>query len=167
MSESIKQISMCGYVHRDIKAENFVMLEDDSVKLLDFGCLMPVNTQSKDVCGSKRYQSPESRKIGVVGTAADVYSLGVLLYDIYNQEASDKIFVELENIEYDNTWNNKQYNLFEKDIEQFKVLAVDDNETNINARKLVLLMLSVDPMRRPLIQEVIDKLTTWLDGIMW
>jgi len=82
-----------GIIHRDIKPENIMVRADGYVKVLDFGLarLIPIkSTQltadtisvSGALIGTARYMSPEQMRGETVGCASDVFSLGLVLYEL-------------------------------------------------------------------------------------
>ncbi len=74
-----------GIVHRDIKPQNILMTPDGEVKVTDFGIARALAatsiTETGTVLGSVQYLSPEQARGLGVGRSADLYSLGVVLYE--------------------------------------------------------------------------------------
>ncbi|MBQ8768289.1 MAG: Stk1 family PASTA domain-containing Ser/Thr kinase [Oscillospiraceae bacterium] len=74
-----------GIVHRDIKPHNVMVLKNGSVKVADFGIarvMSKSNTLTKEALGSVHYISPEQAKGGSVDNRSDLYSLGVVMYEM-------------------------------------------------------------------------------------
>ena len=74
-----------GIVHRDIKPHNVMVLKNGSVKVADFGIARVMskgNTLTKEALGSVHYISPEQAKGGRVDNRSDIYSLGVVMYEM-------------------------------------------------------------------------------------
>lgn len=88
-----KQIAMAlahahyhGIIHRDIKPHNILITDEGRVKVTDFGIAQAMSatnlTQTGMVLGSVRYFSPEQARGGNVQAASDLYSLGIVLYEM-------------------------------------------------------------------------------------
>ena len=79
-----------GIVHRDIKPHNVMVLKNGSVKVTDFGIarlMRQSNTLTKEALGSVHYISPEQAKGGRVDNRSDLYSLGVVMYEMITGRA--------------------------------------------------------------------------------
>ena len=70
--------------HRDIKPQNIMISTEGKVKVTDFGIARAAsaNTISSDVMGSVHYSSPEQARNGFVDGRSDIYSLGIVMYEM-------------------------------------------------------------------------------------
>lgn len=73
-------------IHRDIKPQNVMILEDGTVKITDFGIAMALNsnelTQTNSVMGSVHYLPPEQANGTGATIKSDIYSLGILMFEL-------------------------------------------------------------------------------------
>ncbi|EKO1912374.1 Stk1 family PASTA domain-containing Ser/Thr kinase [Clostridium botulinum] len=90
ISKQIASALVCAHrnniIHRDIKPHNILVTKEGIIKVTDFGIAKASNsatiTNSSKVMGSAHYFSPEQAKGGFVDSRTDIYSLGIVMYEM-------------------------------------------------------------------------------------
>jgi eukaryotic-like serine/threonine-protein kinase len=106
VAEALEAAHDHGIIHRDIKPGNILLTPDGSVRVVDFGISRAVSDVSRTVpgllLGSIQYCSPEQVLGEAVGPSSDVYSLGIVLYELLTGarpfDGSSPVAVALERI---------------------------------------------------------------------
>jgi len=84
--EALEHAHQHKVVHRDIKPHNILLTKDGRVKVTDFGIARAATestiTNTGSIIGSVHYFSPEQARGGFIGEKSDLYSLGVVLYEM-------------------------------------------------------------------------------------
>ncbi len=127
-------------VHRDIKPENILMSEDLEPKLCDFGWSIELNKNEsrQTFCGTYEYMAPEIFETQNYNSAVDVWSLGVLLYELIHGKSP--------------FFGSSVFNIFKNIIKKqitFKE-AIDPQ-----AKALIRKILRINPMERPSVAEIL------------
>ena len=80
---ALKYIHDRGFIHRDLKPENLLFDDDYNILLCDFGwaCSVEQNSMKHSICGTFDYMSPEVANMKGHNKQADVWSLGILLFE--------------------------------------------------------------------------------------
>jgi predicted ATPase len=161
VARALQAAHAVGIVHRDIKPENLLVRPDDVVKVLDFGVarLLPDGalraltstgkaTDPGTLIGTTRYMAPEQARCEAVGSLADLFALGIVLYELATGRHPFEAASAL------GTLNAL--------IEQQPLSPSRLNPKLAGALEgLMLRMLEKDPRRRPPAEEV----ATLLDGL--
>jgi len=131
------------YVHRDIKPENILIDENNNVKLCDFGwCVDVSGGQRGTFCGTYEYMAPEIVEDRPYDKSIDVWSLGILLYEMLHgyspfraddQDNYKAIFKNIENKKF--TFDNK-LNISEDCKEVIKLLLEGDEKKRIKVGEI-------------------------------
>ncbi|WP_313346801.1 Stk1 family PASTA domain-containing Ser/Thr kinase [Sedimentibacter sp.] len=86
MAEALKHAHSNNIVHRDIKPHNILITEDGIAKITDFGIARAATSSTinntSNVIGSVHYFSPEQARGGYVDDKSDIYSLGIVMYEM-------------------------------------------------------------------------------------
>src|SRR3712207_3619593 len=86
IAEALRAAHEQGVIHRDIKPHNILITDSGNVKVGDFGIVRAAEATTisdlGDILGSVKYMSPEQAMGEPVGPASDLYSLGVVLYEM-------------------------------------------------------------------------------------
>ena len=87
IGEALADIHDAGIIHRDLKPDNIMFRQDGSLGILDFGVAKLVSndagiTQKPSLLGTPFYMSPEQANGGAVDTRTDLYSAGVIFYEM-------------------------------------------------------------------------------------
>ena len=86
IAEALEQAHQAGVIHRDIKPQNILFSRDGKVKVADFGIAIAGDgvtvTVGDTIIGSVQYISPEQARGEIAGAPSDLYSLGIVLYEM-------------------------------------------------------------------------------------
>ena len=86
ISQGLEHAHKNHIIHRDVKPQNIIVTDDMNVKVADFGIAKAASsttiTMSSDTMGSVHYFSPEQAKGGITTEKSDIYSLGIVLYEM-------------------------------------------------------------------------------------
>lgn len=124
-----------GYIHRDIKPENILFRDDNSAVLSDFGVAKTVSGSSRmtnagTVVGTPHYMSPEQARGKPVDGRSDIYSLGIVFYEMLTgsvpYQAEEAVAIAIKHLTAPTPKLPPQYAIYQKILN--KLLAKDPGE---------------------------------------
>jgi serine protease AprX len=142
IAEGLRAAHERGVVHRDLKPSNILITKDHQAKIVDFGLVHAAGMDGRTFQGTPAYMAPEQLRGESAGAAADIYSLGVVAYELFAGS-----------------------NPFERSTRMAEIRAVLDESpappatAPEDAQVIITRMLSKDPWRRPTAQDVVRELT--------
>lgn len=89
LCEVLDYIHIRSIVHRDIKPDNIYLLNDNTVKIGDFGIALDLTNKNKNdllLAGSIHYLSPEILQNKIINKLSDIYSLGITFYEMITKK---------------------------------------------------------------------------------
>jgi serine/threonine protein kinase len=92
--KAVNTVHSYGYLHLDIKPDNFVLDGNDHVGMTEFGSSLPEKREgfvSHRIRGSMLYISPEMRNGGLITVASDYYSFGRMMYRLFEKPSHFKL----------------------------------------------------------------------------
>lgn len=134
-------------IHRDIKPHNILVSKDGTLKVADFGIASAISetttSYSSEAIGSVRYSSPEQARGRNVDERTDLYSLGVLMYEMATGkvpfEGDTAVEIALKHMKDDITAPSEINTMFHKGLESVVVrsLLKNVNQRYQNAKELI------------------------------
>ncbi|XP_078069666.1 uncharacterized protein LOC144493964 [Mustelus asterias] len=148
---AVEHLHRHAIVHRDLKIENFLLDENNNIKIVDFGLSNTLKNDSQELlntqCGSPAYAAPELLAHKKYGPKVDVWSIGVSMFAMLTGTLPFTV----------EPFNIKQ--LHEKMVNG-EISSIPP-EISSGAVHFMLSLLEPDPTKRPTVREAMDE--KWLD----
>lgn len=124
-----------GIIHRDIKPQNIMLLEDGTIKVTDFGIARfsqaETQTMTDKAIGSVHYIAPEQARGGYINDKADIYSVGVMQYEMLTGQlpfvADNAVSVAIMQMQAEPTPPSRINPSIPKGLEEITMHAMEKN----------------------------------------
>jgi len=94
ITQGLSAIHSNGYLHRDMKSSNVLIAQDGTLKISDFGCAIKITKATAHFCGTFSYASPEAHQRQKQTTKSDVYSTGMIFWELIAETKTPFSYVE-------------------------------------------------------------------------
>lgn len=157
LASALDHIHEKNYVHRDIKPENILFRADNSAVLSDFGVARGLAVSSRmthvgTVVGTPHYMSPEQTKGKEVDGRSDLYSLGVVLFEMLTgtvpYQGDEAVTIALKHLSAPIPKLPIQYLIYQKIID--KLLAKDPDQRFQRGRDLITAIENLEKQTNPI-----------------
>jgi serine/threonine protein kinase len=147
-----------GVVHRDLKPENLMLTDDGEIKIADFGIAKATAattnlTRTGLVVGAPAYMAPEQASGKETGSAADMYSAGIIAYELVTgtvpYSGADPVSI---------LWRHVH--------EPLPALSLRKPDVDSRLARSIERLLEKDPSRRPAAREALDELMAIRDEVL-
>ena len=135
-----EEINNCGFIHRDLKPENILIMNDNTLKITDFGFCEKMDNVSSKIVGTDGYMPPEVlEKNALIPQQIDVFSLGVILFLLvagefpFGEPNKDDEFYKY---------------IIEENWEEYWKLVDSDNHFSSDLKYLIQGMICHEPKKR-------------------
>ncbi len=144
-----------GIVHRDIKPQNIMLLENGTIKVTDFGIARfsrgETRTMTEAAIGSVHYISPEQARGEITDDKADIYSVGVVLYELITGtlpfESDNAVSVALMQVQNEATPPREINPQLPVGLEQITLHAMEKSTAN-RYQSAAEMLLDLDELKR-------------------
>ncbi len=144
-----------GIVHRDIKPQNIMLLENGSIKVTDFGIARfsrgETRTMTEAAIGSVHYISPEQARGEMTDDKADIYSVGVVLYEMITGrlpfESDSAVSVAIMQVQNEATPPREINPQIPVGLEQITLHAMEKSTAN-RYQSAAEMLLDLDELKR-------------------
>lgn len=144
-----------GIVHRDIKPQNIMLLENGAIKVTDFGIARfsrsETRTMTDSTIGSVHYISPEQARGDITDDKADIYSVGVMLYEMLTGklpfESDNTVSVAIMQLQQDPVKPRDINSSIPVGLEQIVLKAMQKN-VNDRYQSAAEMLLDLEEFRR-------------------
>lgn len=144
-----------GIVHRDIKPQNIMLLQDGTIKVTDFGIARfsrsETRTMTEEAIGSVHYISPEQARGEITDDKADIYSIGVVMYEMLTGQlpfqSDNAVSIAIMQLQQDAKPPREINPEIPLGLEQITMRAMQKNPSN-RYHSAAEMMLDIDEFKR-------------------